>query len=336
MRLVAHRAALALALVCPIAVATPAFAQPQMPSVLDLYTAIPQPPATPHDAATWFDASGTLVHPGLVALKQQIATHKQGLEARQTDVSVKAVPQGLRTVADLGAGMANAGIDMTRMQNDPAYAQQVQARLQSMTPQQLMELSMKMSQPMNDDAGLVNQAKAAADDPAVVQAAAEAAQRAVLDQSERMSANQAVWQTNEAAIAKITAAPLTPGRPKPTQHIGEGCGASCIAAWEAYESALAAAQIARDGEVLALRRSAFAQARSDAAPFIREADTHLKATKYGDLSSSQHNKSLIQNLDGAALGEVEDLVTRLEDIARTASTTVRAHKAKARTMSSRQ
>lgn len=336
MRLVAHRATLAQALVCSIALSATAFAQPQMPALIDLYTALPQPPATPQDAATWFDARGTLVHPGLIALKQKIATHRTGLEARQTDVSVQAVPQGLRTVADLGAGMANAGIDMRRMQTDPAYAQQMQARLQAMTPQQLMELSMKMAQPMNDDAGLVNQAKAAADDPDVVQSAIEVAQRGAIEQSERMSARAALWQTNEAAIAKITAAPLNPGRPKPTQQIGEGCGAPCIAAWQAYESALATAQIARDGEVLALRRSAFTQAREDVAPFVREADTHLKATNYGDLSSSQHNKSLLQTLDGAALGEVEDLVTRLEEMAKTASETVRAQMVKARAMSSRQ
>lgn len=261
MRLFAHRAALAQALVCAIAVTAPAFAGQEMPALLDLYTAMPEPPPSPHDAATWFDASGNLVHPGLVALKRQIAAHK---------------------------------------------------------------------------AGLVHQAKVAADDPPVVQAAAEAAQRAAIDQHERMGANQALWQTNEAAVQKISAVPLNPGRVKPAQQIGEGCDAPCIAAWDAYESALAAAQIARDGEVLALRRSAFAQACSDAAPFIREADTHLRATKYGDLSSSQHNKSLIQNLDGAALGEVEDLVSRLEAMASAAATTVRAQKAKARTMSSRQ
>jgi hypothetical protein len=220
-------------------------ARQQMPAVLDLYAAIPQPPATPQDAATWFDASGALVHPGLVALKQRIATHKEGLEARQTDVSV------------------------TR-----------EATLRAARRSTL------------------------AGECADVQAAVAAAGRAIMDDGERASIRTTLWQTNEAAVAKVSGAIAEP--------------------------------LARDGEVLALRRSAFAQARENAEPLVREANTHLVTTKYGDLASSQHNRSLIQTLDGAALGEVEGLVTKLEEMATAAAATVRAERAKARTVSSRQ
>jgi hypothetical protein len=40
---------------------------------------------------------------------------------------------------------------MARMQSDPAYAQSVQVRMKSMSPDQLMAMSKAMSQPMNQN-----------------------------------------------------------------------------------------------------------------------------------------------------------------------------------------
>lgn len=253
MRLVAHRAAVAQALVCSIAVAAPAFAQPQMPAVLDLYTAIPQPPATPQDAATWFDASGTLVHPGLVALKQQIATHRSTLDGRSASRTQVVQP-----------GPGHTPVSATTIE------------------------------------------------PAAVQDAVEAARLVLADADERRSVHLALWQTNDAAVAKIAAAPL------------------------ARDCPAADARIARAGEVLALRRSAFAQARENASPLVRDADAHLKATLYGTVASSPLHTHWIQALDRTALGEIEQLVASLEDIAKTASNIVRAEQAKTRALNSRQ
>ena len=36
--------------------------------------------------------------------------------------------------AGLAEGMASVGIDMQRMQSDPAYAREVQARMRAMSP----------------------------------------------------------------------------------------------------------------------------------------------------------------------------------------------------------
>ena len=151
------RALLAAACMTP-ATATSAAAQP-LPSVLDLFNALPQPPATADAAGAWFDAGGILVHGPLVELKGRIARLTTSLESRRAALARHDVAQGQRAVADVGQGLANAGIDIARMQSDPAYAAQMQATLKSMTPQQLMALSMTMTAPMNADAALVDQSR---------------------------------------------------------------------------------------------------------------------------------------------------------------------------------
>lgn len=248
MRVAAHRPALAMALafVCALALAAPAMARQPMPSVLDLYRAIPPPPATPHEAATWFDANGTLAHPGLTALKQQIATHRRGLESHHYTAPI-------------------AG---------------------TVTPSHDARPSISVGE------------------CADVQAAVAAAERVIVEDGERASIRTTLWQTNDAAIAKV--------------------------------SGVIDAPLARDGAVLTLRRSAFALARENAEPLVRDANTHLVATTYGDRACGQHTKRLIQTLDVAALGEIESLVTKLEDLVTSAAATVRAEQAKTRAVASRQ
>src|SRR5262245_17425148 len=90
--------------------------------VLELFNRLPDPPATAEEAARWVDKSGTLVHPGLLALKSDIEAHRRAVAAPlQAQVPAQQA-QAMQQQADLAKGMANVGIDMQRMQSDPAYA----------------------------------------------------------------------------------------------------------------------------------------------------------------------------------------------------------------------
>ena len=46
-------------------------------SVVELFNRVPELPATAEEAVRWFDQSGTLIHPGLLALKADIEAGKQ-------------------------------------------------------------------------------------------------------------------------------------------------------------------------------------------------------------------------------------------------------------------
>lgn len=311
-----------LAAVCLVPTAATSAAAQQMPAVLDLFNALPQPPATAEAAATWFDAKGALVQPALVDVKARVGLLTKGLETRRADAGRAAVSQSQHTVAGLGQGMANAGIDMARMQSDPAYAAQMQAKLKSMTPQQLMALATTMSTP-SAGPGPDNPAWAAAHDNDAAKAAADVAMRYTTAMSDRIAARAAVWTTSDAAVAKLAASPVKVGMKKPAQQDGEGCDKPCFAALQAYAAAARAVMVARDTQMLAARRLDFDKARAAAAPVVREADVHLKATRFGDGSTSEHNKSLILGLGELALGEVQELVIRLEQIAEEGARTIR-------------
>lgn len=314
-----------LAAVCLVPAAATSAEGQQMPAVLDLFNALPQPPATAEAAATWFDAKGALVQPAFVDVKARVALLTKGLETRRADAGRAAMSQSQRTVAGLSQGMANAGIDMARMQSDPTYAAQMQAKLKSMTPQQLMALATTIAAP-SAGPGPDNPAWAAAHDNDAAKAAAEVAMRYTTAMSDRIAARAAEWTASDAAVATLMAAPPAVGMKKPAQQDGEGCDKSCLAALQAYAAAVRTVSVARDTKILAARRLDWDKARAAAAPIVREADVHLKATRFGDGSTSVHNKSLILGLGELALGEVQELVIRLEEIAEEGARTLRAAK----------
>lgn len=314
-----------LAAACLVqAAVTPVTAQ-QMPAVLDLFNALPEPPATAEAAASWFDANGAVVQPALADAKAKVALLEKGLEARRLDAHVQAAAQSQRTVTGLSQGMATAGFDVGRMQRDPAYAAQVQATMKSMSPQQLMELSMRMSS--NATSAAANDARAASSDNDAARAAAEAAIRYTTNQSDRIAARASVWTTSDATVARLTSSPPPVSMKKPAQQDGEGCDAPCLAALRAYSAAVRRELVARDTRILQARRGDFDKARAAAAPIVREAGLHLQATRYGDGSTSHHNRNLILGLGEFALGEVAALMIRLEEIAKEGARTIRTQDA---------
>ena len=119
---------------CAIVASSALHAAPAQ-GLADLLGRLPEPPTTAEEATRWIDKSGALQHAGLIALKAEVETHRRATQA----ILQAAVPaqqsQAAMQQADLAKGMANVGIDMQRMQSDPAYAQTMQARMKSMTPE---------------------------------------------------------------------------------------------------------------------------------------------------------------------------------------------------------
>ena len=289
-------------------------------SVLALFNRIPELPATAQEATRWVDKQGQLVHPGLLAVKVDIKAHQQAMERLGAAAGEGGRAQGGVVVADLGQGMADAGIDMARMQRDPAYAQQVRDRLRRLSPQEAIALSQRMSQPMNQDPRLQNAARSMVEDAPAVKAAAEAGQAYSHAQMARLKAHEAIWREAEAAADVIRHKPLNIAAAKPTMEWENiGCKAPCQAQWDAYASQALQGMIERDTAILQSHRAAVQRQRAAVAEGLKVADGHLLATRYGAASQSQVNQMKIASYDGMAIGELTGLIERITDSVKSAA-----------------
>ncbi len=311
--------------------ATDAPAVEPPPSVAALFSRVPELPATADEAASWVDKSGRIVHPGLLALRADIAAHQRAIGLIQQAAAERHQTQSAIVVENLGKGMADVGIDMARMQRDPAYAQQVQERMRKMSPQELMAMSQKMNQPLNQemrqDKRHQNQAQAMVEDTALNRAAAEAGEAYAGLQMKRLDAHTARWREADEAVARVMKKPLAAPGPKPTpewEHIG--CDAACRAQWDAYASKMLPLMVARDTEGLRIRRAALQRQRAAVADGIKVADKHLVATQYGAASISQANQGNIVRYDGAAIAEISYLLDRITDSVKSAAVVVHCGK----------
>ncbi len=289
-------------------------------SVLSLFNRIPELPATAEGATRWVDKGGQLVHPGLLALKAELQARDQALARLHAGAIERERAQSAAVVEDLGTGMADVGIDMSRMQRDPAYAQQVQERLRKLSPQQAMALSQRMTQPLNQDKRYQNAALAVVEDAPAVRAAAAAGEGYSQAQMARLGAPQAIWATAEEAAHRVRQKPLALTLKRPAMEWENiGCESACRAQWEAYANQAWPLMVARDTEILQLHKAALQRQRAAVAEGLALADRHLLATQYGAASGSEVNRMKIIAYDGAAIGEVRALVERVVDSVRTAA-----------------
>ncbi len=320
-------AAAAVALTAALGAFSSARADEAPSSVLALFNRIPELPPTAQEAARWIDKHGKLVHPGLIALKADIKAHQQAMDRVSAVAGARGQAQSALGVEDLGKGMADVGIDMARLQRDPAYAQQVQERLRKLSPAEAMALSQRMSQPLNQDKRHQNAAQAMVEDSSAVKAAADAGQAYSQAQLARIKAHEAIWREAEEAAERARRKPLSIAAAKPAMEWENiGCEAPCRAQWDAYASKALPLMIERDTEILQVRRGAVQRQRAALAEGIKVADGHLIATRYGAASRSQVHQMNIAGYDGAAVGELTALIDRITDSVRSAAAVVHCGK----------
>ncbi|MBX3621483.1 MAG: hypothetical protein KF891_16045 [Rhizobacter sp.] len=297
------------------------------PSLLSLFNRIPELPASAEQAAQWVDKGGAIVHPGLLALRADLAAHQRAVEQVQAANAQQHQAQGAVVAENMAQGMADVGIDMARMQRDPAYAQAVQERMKKMSPQELMAMSQKMNQPLNQDPRYRNAARDMVDDSPAARAAAEAGEAYVQGQGTRMAAHLALWREADEAVQRVMKKPLAAPGPKPAMEWENiGCDRGCQAQWGAYAAKVLPLMIARDTEALRIRRAALQRDRAAVAEGLKAADRHLVATRYGAASNSQVNRMHIVNYDGAAVAELSQLLDRITDSVKSAAGVVHCGK----------
>lgn len=298
-------------------------AQAQAPapdSVAALLKALPELPASAEQAATWVDKTGRIVHPALLQLQAAINNHQQAMQRIAAAQGRTHVDQSQVVTNSLLRGMQDVGIDVQRMQSDPAYAQQVQDRMRRMTPAEQMAMAQRMSQPMNNDPRVVNQAAAMEKDKPAARAAAEAGMVYAQQQPLRLEHHGALWANTENDVQRVRARKLTVDLPKPgLEWDNPGCDQRCRAQWDAYASKMLPLMLARESEVLALRRAAVQRQRAAVAPDIATADRHLQATEFSLASTSQVNQGYIVGYDVAAIAEIQGLLDRTVDAVQNAA-----------------
>jgi hypothetical protein len=290
-------------------------------SVQQLYDALPQLPPTAPEAAKWVDKRGTIIHPALLAVRADIEAHKRAGESVLKANAVSSTARGAAMTEDLAKGMADVGIDMARMQSDPAYAQQVQARMRQMSPAELMAMSQTMNRPLTQDRRVTNEAQAMVSDSDAAKAAAEAGEAYGNTQLTRLEAHQARWAESERAVQSLNARPITVAAKKPSMEYDNiGCDAGCVAQWETYAGQMLPLLVARDTEVLVARRAVFDRERADLAAQVKKANGHLIATQYnGAASRSETNRARIVGYDTQVVGDIELLVNKMEEIVKLAA-----------------
>jgi hypothetical protein len=165
------------------------------------------------------------------------------------------------------------------------------------------------------------------EDPPAMKAAAEAGFEYTSAQMARINAYQALWRTTDQSVKVILAKPLVVDVPKPkTEYDDVACNPACRTQWDAYAAKMLPLMIARDTEVLKVRRDTLQKQRAAAAEGVRTADKHLLASQYGETSQSQVNQGRINAYDAQALNEASQLIDRLEEMVKSAAAVVNCGK----------
>ena len=283
-----------------------AVAAAQQPtSLVQLLNRIPKSPATTQEADKMVV--------GMVDGKTQIpalATLKADLDAH-TDAVVKIVATADAKIrARTTGGATVGGIDMVRAQTDQAYAKEVEAKMQAMSPQEQMALYTAMS-------GVGRGSVAVYDTPAV-EAAAEAGE-AYLD-SEQTAARTATYQRRWAEVEKKVAAVNEKYAAKyPKMRLsgcdGEGAGRpECVAERARYGSEMMPLLYAHDAEVLQVEAAALEEERAALAKEVRAAEEHLLAAQYGAASQGPGNPTKILMLDQTPANNIKVLAAKFEEV----------------------
>lgn len=293
-----------IALVASLLITSAASAQQSLQA---LHTRVPAPPATAAAATAWLASAEN------TTLRKQLKDQRTFVEKLLKDAS-----------ADSLAGASGGGIDFARAQRDPAYAQEVQARIQKMTPDQQMALAMQMQQATQAQA--IKDVQAMAADPDTVQLAAEH-----YPDYQTSPATSAGIQTQATAVSdiqrRVSAQSMKIGEQAEKKlkcSDGEGsCSAADQAADKATLRAAHAQIISEYDKALVEIRQQVEAARKARAADIAAAQKVLGPAQYGGAAQSSTNKQLLAAYHNAVLMEIEQLFTLSEDTAKWANTRIK-------------
>ncbi len=282
-----------------VAVAAPSFAAEPV-SLSALFKSVPPPPASTQIAGSW-QTDLKLVAPMITGIETKIAAEKQRMEtaARQASATTMAP-------------------DMARAANDPAYAQELQKKIEKMTPQEKMAFAMQMQAATSQD-GL-----AAVQDPQPVRDAIDAF-NAYTAQTMQSPLQVTLGQRSESIIAKFDAQQKNTA--KKLKYCDVGCNDD--AGTDANNRAVwAEKRTIADAELKAWA-ALFSEWQAERAPVVAKVERELAATGNGALSKSGTNKGVLNLYRSAMLSETELLLSITRDAAERAAAVDRGAKANA-------
>jgi hypothetical protein len=283
-------------------------------SLLQMFNRIPKTPTTTQEAEKMVNANRQV--PAIVSLKADLDAHETAVQSivAAADAKIRARMGGAspeQAAQGAAKAAAVAGIDMARMQTDKAYANEVQARMKAMSPQELMAMSAAMTQ------GMGMRGSVAVYDPPAVKAAAEAGQALMLpeQQAARMAAYQRRWSEVDRKVAAVNAKYAARYPKMQLSCDGEGGGRpECVAEQARYVAAMRPLRIAHDSQVLQLEVAALDEERVAIAAQVRSAEQHLLAAQYGALSQELGNPTQILVLDQTTANDIKALAIRFEEV----------------------
>ncbi|MBK8229032.1 MAG: hypothetical protein IPK72_00320 [Candidatus Eisenbacteria bacterium] len=294
-----------------------AHAETEPASLLSLFERIPPVPTSLQAANAMVDDRQEI--PSIVALLADLELHEATVAqiAHAADAKIQERITGGKSPEQAAQGAATAaGIDIQRMQTDPAYAKEMEARMRAMSPAEMMAFAAAMGQTMGGEA------TEAIYDPPAVSAAAEAG-KALMDPAAtmaRMEAHLARWAEVDRQVAEINHS-YEARYPKLSLGCdGEGGGTpECIAERGRYEVEMMRLLLARDAEVLKVEAAALERDRTALAERVRAANPHMLAARYGAASEELGNPMNILFLDSVAQGEMRTLASKLAEVAKRAA-----------------
>lgn len=275
-------------------------------SLQALHTRVPAPPANAAAAPAWLTSAD------VVALRKQLKDQRTFVDNLHKSGAQQAV-----------AGASTGPIDYARMQSDPAYAKQMQEKLQKMTQAEQMAFAMEMQKASQAQA--IRDVKAMAADPEAVTLAAEQ----YPDYNTRQMTSGGIQAQSEAIFAlqrQVSDKSLKIGQRAEKQlkcSDGEGsCSAADQAADKATLRAAHAEIVAEYNKVLPQIATQIAAAKKARAADIANAQKYLAPARYGAAAQSSANKQLLSAYHNAVLIEIEQLFTLTDDVAKWAATRV--------------
>jgi hypothetical protein len=276
-------------------------------SLQSLHARVPAPPATAAAAPAW------LASPEVSTLRKQLKDQRAFVEKLSTEAGAVGQPT---------ADQTGGAIDFQRAQRDPAYAEQLKAKIAAMSQEEKMKLAMQMQQATSQNA--LKDVKAMAADSDAVKTAAEHYADYTVSPT-KMSGIQAqyaavgdIQQRTRARDAEISA------KAGKALKCSDGEGGCASAADEAADKATLKAAFSQilveyDKALVAIGQQVEA-ARKLRLAAITAAQADLGSTQYGSAAQSSVNRQTLAAYHNSVLIEVEQLFTLSEDAAKWAAT----------------
>lgn len=284
-------------------------ADPQ--SLLELLRHVPDLPATVQEAGTWYESTATpgsqyptltLIQSKLIAVRAEIEASKQASEAifqSAGDALSGEQPKQGRVVH---------GIDMTRMQKDPAYQKEMQKKIKTMPMQEQMALMNEMMAPQME--AMQQDIMAGTEESPAVEAAVEASRTFQMEGSQWHlgRSGQLTEELNvDQAVGKR---PIPAGMPNRIMD-DVGCDSVCNKQWTTYAEKAWPISLAHETKRLQARRAVLQRYKSELVERLQD-DKLVVATQFGKEARSQMNRQAIAVHYRGMLDYIKDYADMVE------------------------